>query len=199
MGPAGDGRGARGAKRPENAPAREAALFEEDESGTGGAGPEGGNRLPASTEVSVAVQTPKEPAPPGNAPGSINAAADGPERLRPSGTALSGMLVDPAHAQITRTVQLGGEVPLATYVMTKTAAGKSLQRTALGEWVPWDRDEATLIDNRFTPSGGTLTFKVDDGPLMDRFFPISYAVAYRTEKALNFGVFSVMPHQPAPR
>ncbi len=199
IGPAGDGGGARGAKRPENAPARDAALFEEDRSGTGGAGPEGGNRLAGSTEVSIAVQTTKDPAPPGKAPRSIKAAGDGPERLRPSGTALSSMLVDPADAQITRTVRLGGDVPLATYVITKTTDGKTLQRTALGEWVPWDRDEATLIDNRFTPSGGALTFKVDDGSLMDRFFPISYTVAYRTETALNFGVFSVMPRQPTPR
>lgn len=199
MGPAKDGRGDRGAKRPEIAPAREAALSEEDGSETRSAGPEGGDRLPGSTEVSVAVETTKDPAPPGNAPRSINAAGDGAERLRPSGTALSNMLIDPAHAQITRTIQLGGEVPLATHVITKTTDGKSLQRTALGEWVPWDRDEATLIDNRFKPSGGALTFKVDDGSLMDRFFPISYAVAYRTEKALNFGVFSVMPHQPMPR
>ncbi len=109
------------------------------------------------------------------------------------------MLVDPAHAQITRTVQLGGDVPLATHVITKTTDGRTLQRTALGEWVPWDRDEATLIDSRFTPSGGNLTFKVDDGSLMDRFFPISYTVAYRTETGLNFGVFSVMPRQPTPR
>ena len=199
MGPAGDGGGGRGAKRPENAPALDAALFEEDGSGTAGPGPEDGNRLPGSTAVSIAVQTTKDPAPPGNAPRSIKAAGDGAERLRPSGTVLSSMLVDPAHAQITRTVQLGGDVPLATHVITKTTDGRTLQRTALGEWVPWDRDEATLINSRFTPSGGNLTFKVDDGSLMDRFFPISYTVAYRTETGLKFGVFSVMPRQPTPR
>ena len=193
MGPAEDGRGARRATRPEIAPTREAALSQEDGPGTG-SGPEGGNRLPGSTEVSIVVQTTKDPA-----PRSINAAGNGAERLRPSGTALSSMLVDPADAHITRTVQLGGDVPLATHVITKTTDGKALQRTALGEWVPWDRDEATLIDNRFTPSGGALTFKVDDGSLMDRFFPISYTVAYRTETRLNFGVFSVMPRQPTPR
>ena len=196
MGPAEGGRGAKG---PEIAPARDAALSEEARPGTPAAGAEGGNGLAGSTEVSAAVQTTKDTAPPGNVTRSINAAGDGPERLRPSGTALSGMTIDPAHAHITRSVDLGGEVPLATYVITKTTDGKSLQRTALGEWVPWDRDEATLIDNRFTPSGGTLTFKVDDGSLADRFFPISYAVAYRTETGLNFGVFSVMPRQPAPR
>ena len=193
MGPAGDGRGARGAKRPEIAPTRDAALSRKDGPGTGG-GPEGGNRLEGSTEVSAAVQTAQDPA-----PRTINAAGNGPERLRPSGTALSSMLVDPTDAQITRTVQLGGDLPLATHVITKTTDGKTLQRTALGEWVPWDRDEATLIDNRFTPSGGALTFKVDDGSLMDRFFPISYTVAYRTETGLNFGVFAVMPRQPTPR
>ncbi len=199
MGPAEDGRGGRGAKRPEITPAQAAALFEEDGPGTGGAGPKGGNRLPGSTEASAAVQTTKDPTQPGNGPRSINAAGNGAERLRPSGTVLSSMLVDPAHAHISRTVHLGSEVPLATYVITKSTDGKSLQRTALGEWVPWDRDKATLIDNRFTPSGGTLTFKVDDGSLMDRFFPISYTVAYRTETALKFGVFSVTPHQPMPR
>jgi hypothetical protein len=193
MGPAGDGRGAGGAARPEIAPTRDAALSRKDGPGTG-VGPEGGNRLEGSTEVSAAVQTAKDPA-----PRSINAAGNGAERLRPSGTALSSMLVDPTDAQITRTVQLGGDVPLATHVITKTTDGKTLQRTALGEWVPWDRDEATLIDNRFKPSGGALTFKVDDGSLMDRFFPVSYTVAYRTETGLNFGVFAVMPRQPMPR
>ncbi len=199
MGPAMGGRGARGAKRPEIAPARDAALFEEDGSGSGAAGPEDGNGLPGSTEVSLAVQTAEDPASRGNAPRSVSAAGNGADRLRSSGTALSGMLVDPAHARINRTVQLGGEVPLATHVITKTVDGKSLQRTALGEWVPWDHDEATLIDNRFTPSGGALTFKVVDGSLADRFFPISYTVAYRTETALKFGVFSVAPRQPMPR
>ena len=196
MGPA---EGGRGAKRPEIAPTRDTALFEEDRPGTAGPGAKGGNGSPVSTEVSLAVQTTKAPASRGNAPRSMNAAGNGGERLRSSGTALSSVIVDPAHAHITRTVQLGREVPLATHVITKTADGKSLQRTALGEWVPWDRDEATLIDNRFTPSGGALTFEVVDGSLTERFFPISYTVAYRTETALKFGVFSVAPRQPMPR
>ncbi len=191
MGPAEDGRGA---KRPEIAPTRDAALDEKDGPGTGGP-----NGSPDSTEVSVAVKTAKASPSRGNAPRSMNAAGHGAERLRSSGTALSTITVDPAHAHITRTVELGGEVPLATHVITKTTDGKSLQRTALGEWVPWDRDEATLIDNRFTPSGGALTFKVVEGSLTDRFFPISYTVAYRTETALKFGVFSVAPRQPMPQ
>jgi hypothetical protein len=196
MGPAEDGRGA---KRPEIAPARDAALPHEDGSGIAAAGANGGNGLPGSTEVSVAARTAKAAPSRGNAPRSMNAAGHGAERLRSSGTALSTITVDPAHAHITRTVQVGGEVPLATHVITKTTDGKSLQRTALGKWVPWDRDEATLIDNRFTPSGGALTFNVVEGSLTDRFFPISYTVAYRTETALKFGVFSVAPRQPMPQ
>ncbi len=195
--------GGRGARRPEIASARDAALFDEDEPGIGVAGPNrgpnGSNGLAGSSEVSATVQTAKAPPSRGNAPGSMSAAGNGAERLRSSGTALSGMLVDPAHARINRTVQLGGEVPLATHVITKTADGKALQRTARGQWVPWDRDEATLIDSRFTPSGGALTFEVVDGSLMDRFFPVSYTVAYRTETALKFGVFSVSPRQPLAR
>lgn len=117
------------------------------------------------------------------------------QRLNTSGKRLANIIIDPRHVDIVRTIDLAGDVPLATYVMTHQAAGPSLQRTELGNWVPWDGHGESLIDNRFTSSNGRLTFEVIKGDLFDEFFPITFTIAYRTKEDLKFGIFQAMPNQ----
>ena len=121
------------------------------------------------------------------------------ERLTASGNRLSDIVIDASDVDIVRTVDLAGDALVATHVMAHKAAGPSLQRTDLGTWVPWDGHEDSLIDNRFTPSNGSVTFEVVKGDLSDEFFPMTFTIAYRTESGLQFGSFQVMPDQPIPR
>ena len=117
------------------------------------------------------------------------------QRLTTSGKRLANIIIDPRHVDIVRTIDLAGDVPLATYVMTNQAAGPSLQRTELGNWVPWDGHGESLINNRFTSSNGRLTFEVIQGDLSDEFFPINFTIAYRTKGNFKFGIFQAMPNQ----
>ena len=80
------------------------------------------------------------------------------ERLSRSGNTLANVLVDPFRADITRTIDLGDDVPIGAYVMAHTAAGPSMQRTPRGDWVPWDGRHESLIDNRFRASNRRLDF-----------------------------------------
>ena len=117
------------------------------------------------------------------------------ERLSPSGSTLANVFVDPFSADITRTIDLGGDVPIGVYVMAHTAGGRSKQRTPHGEWVTWDGRQESLIDNRFRASNRRLAFVVIDGDLSSEIFPMTFTIAYRTRQAFKFGVFQAMPDQ----
>lgn len=119
-------------------------------------------------------------------------------RLSASGNRLPDIVIDARDTDIVRTVDLAGDTPLSTHVMLHQAAGPSLQRTEEGTWVPWDGHIDSLIDNRFTPANGGVTFEVIKGDLSDDFFPMTFTVAYRTESGLMFGSFQVMPDQQIP-
>ena len=115
------------------------------------------------------------------------------ETLSETGSRLADVTVDPKSAEVSRTVDLGGDRPSATYVMAHGADGTTLMRNNLGYWEPWDSDLNKLIDNRFTAVGERLTFKVFDQDISDRLFPIRVVIAYRTEDALKFGAFQISP------
>jgi hypothetical protein len=115
------------------------------------------------------------------------------QTLSASGAVLAGLTVNVASAQITYNVDLAGDVPTATYVMAHMPDGKSLQRSNLGYWLPWNGQLETLIDNKFVAAGSSLTFKVIDQDIRDRMFPIRFVIAYRTASAFKFGVFEVSP------
>ncbi len=117
------------------------------------------------------------------------------ERLSLSGTKLANVLIDPFGADIARTIDLGGDVPIGVYVMAHTAAGPSMQRTPHGDWVTWDGRQESLIDNRFRASNRRLAIAVIDGDLSDKIFPMTFAIAYRTAQAFKFGIFQAMPNQ----
>ncbi len=117
------------------------------------------------------------------------------ERLSQSGTKLANVLVDPFSADITRTIDLGGDVPIGVYIMAHTAGGPSKQRTPQGGWVTWDGRQESLIDNRFRASNRRLAIVVIDGDLSNEIFPMTFTIAYRTRQAFKFGVFQAMPDQ----
>ncbi len=116
------------------------------------------------------------------------------ESLAETGAVLADILVDPEAADITRTIDLNGDTPTATYVMAHTTGGKSLQRTNLGYWIPWSGNVDELVDSQFEVSGGTLTYKIIDQDISSFMFPITFVVAYRTGSALKFGVFQASPN-----
>lgn len=119
--------------------------------------------------------------------------------LSERGRALPDLIVDPDAAAIRVAVQVGGEVPLATYVMAHTPAGLALQQTAPGRWQPWDGQAASMVDGGLVPANGAITFEIGRSELGPAFYPVTYTVAYRAGGALKFGVFQVMPDQrPAP-
>ena len=103
------------------------------------------------------------------------------------------MTIDPKSADVSRTIDLNGDQPTATYVMAHGADGTRLMRNNLGYWEPWDGDLNQLIDNRFAAAGGNLKFKIVDQDMSDRLSPIRVVIAYRTADALKFGVFQVSP------
>lgn len=120
-------------------------------------------------------------------------AASAAESLATQGARLADVRVAPAAADISRTVALEGDAPTATFVMAHMPDGRSLQRTNLGYWQPWDGDPDSLIDNGFQPANGELTFKVLKEDISGRFFPITVTLAYRVGEQVKFGVFQIMP------
>lgn len=113
--------------------------------------------------------------------------------LTARGVELASISVTPTVAEINRTVSLNGDVPLATYVVSRISGLPLLQRNNLGYWVPWDGSPDTLIDNHFAPVGDQLTFKILKEDISEQFFPVNFIIAYRTAAGLKLGVFSVVP------
>lgn len=115
------------------------------------------------------------------------------ESLTVSGARLENVKLAPATANLARTVTLNGDAPTAAYVTAHMPDGRSLQRTNLGYWEPWDGRVDSLVDNGFRAAGGDLTFKILKEDISGRFFPITFTLAYRVGEQVKFGVFQVMP------
>ncbi len=103
----------------------------------------------------------------------------------------SEKLADVTRAVITRTVNLDGDVPTATYVIARGLTNELLQRTNDGYWVPWDSRQSTLIDNKLTVQGGKLVYKVLSEDLSGALFPLSITLAYTAGGTFKYGVFAV--------
>lgn len=119
------------------------------------------------------------------------------EKLSTGGTALADIAVNPAAVAtsgVSRTIDLSGDAPTATFVTAHLPDGKHLQRSNLGYWLPWDGDVDSLIDNRLPLNGdGTVTFKVVKEDLSDKMFPIAVTLAYTVGEQVKFGVFQILP------
>jgi hypothetical protein len=112
-------------------------------------------------------------------------------RLSYSGTELAPVIVDRAYVNISVTVDLAGDRPMATYIAARPRGMPALQRTAEGAWVAWDQRTQSLIDNRFTSSGGHLHFAVAGLNLSRQSFPIALEIAYRMPAGVKFGVLTM--------
>ena len=116
------------------------------------------------------------------------------ESLSETGTVLSDQRVNFSNADITRSIDLNGDTPSATYVMAHTIGGKRVQRNNLGYWIPWSGDVDELIDNQFQASGDSLAYKIISQDISGFMFPITFVLAYRVGETLKFGVFQVSPN-----
>lgn len=100
-------------------------------------------------------------------------------------------VADITKVTITRTVELGGDVPTATYVIARGLTNQLLQRTNDGYWIPWDSQQSSLIDNKLTVQGGKVVYKVLSEDLSGALFPLSITLAYTAGGAFKYGVFAV--------
>jgi hypothetical protein len=114
-------------------------------------------------------------------------------RLAVRGVELAPVAVDSAHVDISIAIDLGGDVPLASYMTARPRGLRALQRNAAGAWVVWDERPESLIDNRFGSSGGKLVFAVTGADFSKQSFPVAVSVAYRTSAGVKFGVFTMTP------
>jgi hypothetical protein len=113
-------------------------------------------------------------------------------RLSYSGTALAAVSVDRAFVNISVTVDLAGDRPMATYMAARPRGMPALQRTPEGAWIRWDQRPESLIDNRFASSAGHIFFVVTGANFRAQSFPISLEVAYRIPAGVKFGVLTMM-------
>lgn len=123
------------------------------------------------------------------------AAARSRTKLSEIGQPLPDLIIDPSNANIKVTVAIGNDQPRATYIMAHTPAGLSLQQTAPGRWESWDGRNDSLVNNGLKQSNGRITFEIMQGDLTAEFYPLTFAIAYRTGRALKYGVFQAMPEQ----
>jgi hypothetical protein len=114
-------------------------------------------------------------------------------RLTLAGVELAPIQVDPAHVDIRVTVDLGGDVPLASFIAARPRGLPALQRTTSGTWVAWDQRPESLIDNHFASSDGKLIFAATGADFSRQSFPIAISVAYRTLAGVKFGLISMTP------
>jgi hypothetical protein len=113
-------------------------------------------------------------------------------RLSYSGTELAPVIVDRAYVNLSITIDLAGDRPMATYMAARPRGMPALQRTPGGGWVTWDQRTESLIDNRFATSGGQLFFAVTNANFQVQSFPIALEVAYRTPAGVKFGVLTLI-------
>ena len=118
--------------------------------------------------------------------------ADSPPRLSYSGTELAPVIVDRAFVNLSITIDLAGDRPMASYMAARPRGMPALQRTPRGGWVAWDQRPESLIDNRFAWSAGHLLFVVTGANFRTQSFPIALEVAYRMPAGVKFGVLTMM-------
>ncbi|HTY69565.1 MAG TPA: hypothetical protein VMH36_23110 [Alphaproteobacteria bacterium] len=110
-----------------------------------------------------------------------------------AGAALPAVAASLSPLDVRVSVDLQGDVPLATYVSARIGTAQLVQRTPAGQWVAWDGRDETRINDQFAAFGGRLTFVVN-GTGTDFSapkFPVAVFIGYRTAAGLKFGYFTV--------
>jgi hypothetical protein len=120
------------------------------------------------------------------------AGGDSLPRLSYSGIELAPVIVDRAFVNVSVTIDLAGDRPMASYMAARPRGKQALQRTPGGGWVAWDQRTESLIDNRFASSAGHLFFVVTGANFRAESFPIALEVAYRMPAGVKFGVLTMM-------
>ena len=113
-------------------------------------------------------------------------------RLAVAGVELAPVAVDPAHIDISITIDLGGNVPLTSYRTAQPRGLLALQRGASGARVGRNERPESLIDNRLASSGGKLVFAVTRAVFSKQSFPVALSVAYSRPAGVKFGVFTLL-------
>jgi hypothetical protein len=114
------------------------------------------------------------------------------DTLSDKGVRLTAVSVSPGAQDIRRSVDLGGDQPIASYVTARSPAGAMLMRTRQGYWLPWSGRSEELIDTGVTATGGTLEFKILKEELAAAHLPITVSIGYRTAAGLSkFGTFDI--------
>lgn len=112
--------------------------------------------------------------------------------LTATGTQLATLRADPKSVDISRSVPLAGDVPIASYIAFRPASTNSFfQRNDLGAWVLWDGKIETLINNGYQPANGVLGFVAAAIDLSPYMFPLTVIIAYWTGSELKVGQFDV--------
>jgi hypothetical protein len=127
---------------------------------------------------------------------SVAAAQTTPPSVDTPALTVAGAALPPVTASLSPldlrvSVDLQGDVPLATYVAARVGTAQLLQRTPTGQWVAWDGRDETRINDQFAAFGGRLTFIVNGADFSAPKFPVSVVIAYRTAAGLKFGYFTV--------
>lgn len=130
---------------------------------------------------------------------ALPAAADGAvHRLDPKGTMLGVLVTDGRLADLRFTVDLGGDVPLATHVWAVVGSSERRQRTNEGYWISWNGDTESLIDNHFPVVDGKVVFKVLKEDIGPDNHGVTVSTGYRTPEGLKYGYYGLVPKAGAP-
>jgi hypothetical protein len=97
------------------------------------------------------------------------------------------------------TVDLQGDVPVATYVWAVVGGSERRMRTNEGYWLPWNGDVEKLVDNHLPVVDGKVVFKVLDENVSRDNFGISIGIGYSTGgTAIKYGSYAILPDSSRP-
>lgn len=113
------------------------------------------------------------------------------DTLTAKGARLTPIFMPASGADLRRSVDLGADQPIATYVTARTVGGALLVRTRNGYWLPWSGREEDLADNGFTAANGALEFKLLKEAIPASNLPMTVTIGYRTAAGMKFGMFEV--------
>jgi len=86
------------------------------------------------------------------------------------------------------TINLNGDIPLATYVTARFQNNQPRQRLANGYWIEWEENFESLNDNGFSPSiDDTLTFEIVGEEITNTYLPVFFTISYLTLEGLKSG------------
>lgn len=114
------------------------------------------------------------------------------DSLSEQGVSLSDVQVELGPIDLSRDIDLNGDVPVETYVAAFFSNGTALKRTNSGYWLDWDGNLDNLVDTRASAQNGNVNFKILKEDISDLILPATIMLAYRVGETFKFGVFQIM-------